>query len=126
MKIAIPLFGSRISPRFDFSPEMWIVEVEKGEVVREEKLFTGNLNIFQRLEQITSNGVDRVICGGIDGFSRNELGCRGIDVVQDITGDAEIVFDHFMRGRLRSGLCCEGRRGKGFCVGKRGSGGRKA
>ena len=126
MKIAIPIFGNRISPRFDFSPEMWIVEVEKDEVVREEKLSTGNLNIPQRLEQITSNGVDRVICGGIDGFSRNELGCRGIDVVQDVIGDAEIVFDLFMKGRLRPGLCCEGRGGKGFCVGKRGSGGRKA
>jgi predicted Fe-Mo cluster-binding NifX family protein len=126
MKIAIPIFGKRISPRFDFSPEMWIIEVEKGEVVREEKLSIGNLNIPQRLEQIASNRVDRVICGGIDGFSRNELGCRGIDVVQDVIGDAEIVFDLFMRGRLRPGLCCEGRRGKGFCVGRRGSGGRRA
>ncbi len=85
-----------------------------------------NLNLSQRLEQITSNGVDRVICGGIDGFSRDELGCRGIDVVQDVIGDAEIVFDLFMKGRLRSGLCCEGRRGKGFCVGRRGSGGRES
>jgi predicted Fe-Mo cluster-binding NifX family protein len=126
MKIAIPIFGNRISPRFDFSPEMWIVEIEKGEVVREEKFTTGNLNIPQRLEQIASNGVDRVICGGIDGFSRNELGCRGIDVVQDVIGDAEIVFDLFMRGRLRPGLSCKGRRGKGFCVGRRGSGGRRA
>jgi predicted Fe-Mo cluster-binding NifX family protein len=125
MKIAIPLFGKRISPRFDFSPEMWIIEVQRGEVVREEKLFTGNLNIPRRLEQITSNGVERVICGGIDGFSRNELGCRGIDVVQDIIGDAEIAFDLFMKGRLRSGLCCEERGGKGFCVGRRGSRGRR-
>ena len=126
MKIAIPIFGNRISPRFDFSPEMWIIEVEGKEVVRQEKLPTANLNLPQRLEQITSNGVNQLICGGIDGFCQTQLGSRGIDVVQDVIGDAEIVFDLFMRGRLRPGLCCEGRRGKGFCVGRRGSGGRKA
>jgi predicted Fe-Mo cluster-binding NifX family protein len=124
MKIAIPIFGNRVSPRFDFSPEMWIIEVERGEVLRQEKLPTVNLNLPQRLEQIASNGVDKVICGGIDGFCQDHLGSKGIDVVQDVIGDAEIVFDLFMRGRLRPGFCCERRSGRGFCVGKKGTGGR--
>ena len=111
MKIAIPIYENRISPRFDFSPEMWVVEVERGEVVGQEKLSTANLNVPQRLEQVTSNGVDKLICGGIDPFSRNQLGSRGIDVVQDVIGDAGIVMDLLMRGRLRPGLCCERRRG---------------
>ena len=125
MKIAIPIFENRISPRFDFSPEMWVIEVERGEVAREEKLSTANLNLPQRLEQITSIGVDKVICGGIDGLSRNQLGSRGIDVVQDVIGDAEIVFDLFMKGRLRPGRCCERRRGRGFCAWKGGPLGRR-
>ncbi len=125
MKIAIPIFGNRISPRFDFSPEMWIIEVERGEVLRQEKLPTANLNLPQRLEQITSNGVDKVICGGIDGFCQNQLGSKGIDIVQDVIGDAEIVFDLFMRGRLRPGLCCEGRGRRRFCAWRKGSGGRR-
>lgn len=125
MKIAIPLFGNRISPRFDFSPEMWIIEVESGEVVRQERLPTVNLNLPQRLEQITSYGVNKVICGGIDGFSRNQLRSRGIDVVQDVIGEAEIVFDLFMRGRLRPSFFCERRRGRGFCSRRRGPRGRR-
>jgi predicted Fe-Mo cluster-binding NifX family protein len=119
MKIAIPIFGNRISPRFDFSPELWIIEVERGKVVGQEKLSTANLNLPQRLEQVTSSGVDKVICGGIDWFSRNQLGSRGIDVVQDVIGDAEIVFNLFMKGRLRPGFCCE-RRGRRFCGWKKG------
>ena len=125
MKIAIPLFGDRISPRFDFSPEVWIIEVEKGEVLRQERLSTANLNLPQRLEQIASNGVDKVICGGIDGLCQNQLGSKGIDVVQDVIGDAEIVFDLFMRGRLRPGLCCEGRGRRRFCAWRKGSIGRR-
>ena len=119
MKIAIPIFGNRVSPRFDFSPEMWIIEFEKRDVLREEKLSTVNLNPLQRLDQITSNGVDKVICGGIDPFSRTQLGSRGIDVVHDVIGDVGIVIDLFMRGKLRPGLCCDrGRRG--FCGWRRG------
>jgi predicted Fe-Mo cluster-binding NifX family protein len=125
MKIAIPIFGNRISPRFDFSPELWIIEVERGEVISKEKLSIANLNLPQRLEQVTSNGVDKVICGGIDGFSRNQLGSRGIDVVQDVIGDAEVVFDLFMRGRLRPGFCCERRGGRGFCPWRRSPRGRR-
>ena len=120
MKIAIPIYGNRISPRFDFSPEMWIVEVQKGEVVGQEKLPTANLNLPQRLEQVTSNGVGKLICGGIDPYSRNQLGSRGIDVVQDIIGDAGIVIDLFVRGKLRPGLCCDRRRGSGYCSWRRG------
>ncbi len=56
MKIAIPIFGNRISPRFDFSPEMWIIEVEKGKVVGQEKLSAANLNLPQRLEHHLQRG----------------------------------------------------------------------
>ena len=125
MKIAIPIFENRISPRFDFSPEMWIITVENGELVNQEKLSTSNLNLPKRLEQITSNGVDKVICGGIDGFSLNQLGNRGIDVVHDVIGEAEVAFHLFMRGRLRPGFCCEKRGGRGFCPWRRGSRGRR-
>jgi predicted Fe-Mo cluster-binding NifX family protein len=125
MKIAIPIFENRISPRFDFSPEMWVIEVEGGKVVGQEKFPTTNLSLPQRLKQITSNGVDKVICGGIDGFSRDQLGSRGIGVVQDVIGDAEIVIDLFMEGRLRPGLCCERRGGRQFCGWGKGSGKRE-
>jgi len=104
---------------------MWIIDVEGKEVVRQEKLPTAHLNLPQRLEQITSNGVDKVICGGIDGFSRDQLGTQGIDVVQDVIGDANIVFGLFMKGRLRSGFCCEKKRRRGFRPWAKGSGGRR-
>jgi predicted Fe-Mo cluster-binding NifX family protein len=107
MKIAIPLFGDRVSPRFDVSPEVWFIEVEGGEILQEERFPTENLTIPQRLERIASSGVHKVICGGIDGFCRDQLGNRGVDVVQDITGDAGVAFDLFMKGTLRPGFCCE-------------------
>jgi len=116
MKIAIPLFGNRISPRFDFSPELWIITVENGEAVNRERIPLTNLNLLRRIDRITSNEVDKVICGGIDGFALSQLGTRGVEVVHDVIGEAEMAFSLFMRGRLRPGLCCEKRGRGGFCV----------
>jgi len=81
MKLAMPIYENRISTRFDFSLEMWIVEVERGKVVGQEKLPTANLNLAQRLEQGTSNGIDKVICSGIDSFCTDHLENNGIDVI---------------------------------------------
>jgi predicted Fe-Mo cluster-binding NifX family protein len=120
MKIAIPLFGNRISPRFDFSPELWIITVENREVIHQDRLPMTNLNLPQRLEQITSHEVDKVICGGIDGFSLNQLGNNGVEIVHDVIGEAEVVFNLFMRGRLRPGLCCERKGGKRSCGWRKG------
>lgn len=120
MKIAIPLFGNRVSPRFDYSPELWIIEVKNGEVVKQEKLPTANLSLTKRLDQIISNEVDKVICGGVDGFSLHQLGNKGVEVVHDVIGEAKVAFDLFMRGRLRSGFCCEKRRVRGPCRWRRG------
>ncbi len=119
MKIAIPLFGNRISPRFDFSPEVWIITVENGEVVNQKKIPMTNLNLPQRLEQLASNEVKHVICGGIDGFCLSQLGTKGITVLHNIAGEAEVIFNLFLKGRLRPGFCCE-RRGRRFYGWKKG------
>ena len=123
MKVAIPLFGNRISPRFDFSPEIWLIELKDGEMVNEEKLIIPNLNLSQRLDQLVSLGVNKMICGGIDSFSIGQLGSRGIDVIHNVAGEAGEALGLFIRGVLRPDFYCNGRGGRGFCPWRRGSGG---
>jgi predicted Fe-Mo cluster-binding NifX family protein len=115
MKVAIPLFKDRISPRFDVCPEIWIIELEDGEVVNQEKWPIETFNPRQRIDQLTSRGVDKVICGGIDSFCINQLGNRGIDVIQNVAGEAGKALNLFIRGVLRPGFYCNGKSGKGFC-----------
>jgi predicted Fe-Mo cluster-binding NifX family protein len=125
MKVAIPLFKDRISPRFDVCPEIWIIELNNGEVINQEKWPMESFNLQQRLDQLISKGVDKIICGGIDSFCIGQLGNRGIDVIHNVAGEAGEVLNLFMRGVLRPGFYCNGKRGRGFCGWKRGSHGRR-
>lgn len=114
MKIAIPVFSNRVSPRFDVCPEIWIIELRNGEIEFEERLSMGSLTLQQRLDHLTSIGVDKLICGGIDNFCIDHLGARGIEVINNVSGEAKEALDLFLRGILRSGFYCEKKRGKGF------------
>jgi predicted Fe-Mo cluster-binding NifX family protein len=109
MKVAIPLFGNRISPRFDFSPEMKIISFEKGEVINQEHLSMGHLSLSQRLDHLISSEVNQVICGGIDIYCLDQLTRSGIQVLPNIVGEAEIALRLFLNGRLRPGRCCDSR-----------------
>jgi len=107
IKIAIPLFGKKISPRFDLSPELWIITVENGEVVHQEKISMTNFNLFQRIRHLNLNGVNKVICGGIHDFGLDQLRNMGIDVFHNTTGEADVALDVFLKGRLEPGSQCE-------------------
>ena len=125
MKVAIPLFKDRVSPRFDVCPEIWVIELRDGEVICQEKWPTASFNLQQRLDQLASKGVHKIICGGIDSFSMDHLGNMGIDVIHNVAGEAWDVLNLFMRGMLRPGFYCNGKRGRGFCGWRKGPRGRR-
>jgi len=110
MKIAIALFGNKVSPRFDFSPELWIVTENKGEVVHQEKISMKGLDIPQRMEQLALSGVKKLICGGIHDFSLEGLRNIGIDVFYNVIGEAGIALTLCLNGELQPGSHCEKRR----------------
>jgi predicted Fe-Mo cluster-binding NifX family protein len=112
MKIAIPLFGNKVSPRFDLSPELWIITENKGELVHQEKISVAGLNIPQRIEKLSLNGITQLICGGIHDFSLDQLKNRGIDVFHNVIGEADIALTYFLKGVLQTGSHCEKRRRK--------------
>lgn len=113
IKVAIPLFNDRISPRFDVCPEIWIIELENGEVINREKWSMASFNLPQRLDQLAAKGVDKIICGGIDSFSIDQLGNKGIEVIHNVAGEAKKALHLFMEGALRPGFYCNGKRVRG-------------
>jgi len=100
MKVAIPLFNNRVSPRFEYAPALLLARVEDNRVVEKKELSLAEHDFFRRCALIKKLGVDTLICGGINGFTIRLLDWRNVQVVSPIAGDVEDVLQRFLQGKL--------------------------
>ena len=107
MRVAIPVFGPRVSPRFDCAPSLLLFSVENGKVVERGEVLLTHLDPGQRLERLRELNVQTLICGGIDGYSAQLLKIHQIQVTAWVAGEAEEAMKFYLRGALKSGsnLC---------------------
>lgn len=91
MKIAVPLFGDRISPHFGASSEILLVEMQGAKVTRKSTINFGTEDPGQMARRLVTAGVDRVVCGGIQRAHKQWLLDNGIQVIDNQKGSAETV-----------------------------------
>lgn len=104
MKIAIPVFDKRISPRFDCAQRFVIAVVENGEVIEREELPAALWTPLERVKKLSDLGVDTLICGGIDEVSARRLIFHRVRIYSWVTGKAEEAIYSLLRGELESGI----------------------
>ena len=119
MKVAIPTFNSRVSPRFDFAAKVLIATIENGKIVDREHFSLTNLNTIRRSSLLREQEVVVVICGGISNFSVRLLSENGIEVIPLISGELEDVLEQFARGHLVASPMSFPQPGKGGRYGSR-------
>ena len=102
MKIAIPVWGNRMSPVVDTSSRLRVVEVagnqERGR--SETELQTQDLS--RRCIRIRNLGVNVLICGAITGHLVRLLRASGVEVIPGISGDPDEVLTAYLDGTLAS------------------------
>lgn len=113
MKIAIPIFGARIAPRFDCAPWLLLITIENGRVVDRAEVSWNDCSTWQRIEQIQGAGAQTLVCGAIDGNSARLLAHQRIRLIPWVAGEVEQVLEAFLKGRLETGMIfpprCRGR-----------------
>jgi predicted Fe-Mo cluster-binding NifX family protein len=127
MKIAIPLFGAYVAPRFDSAERILLITVENMKVMQREEVAVPPGPFFPRFNRILALNPDVLICGNIDGFSGRMIVGRGVRLIPRIIGETEGVIKKFLSGELEAfdadpdGWCRSGmgnrpgRRGRGKC-----------
>ena len=103
MKIAIPVFESRISPRFDCAPGFRLYELEEDRITVIREISCEGWNDMDRVSRVNDLGVDTLICGGIPDYLLGMLTNNGIKVIPWVAGDTNDVLTVFLQGRLDSG-----------------------
>lgn len=89
MKIAVPLFGNRISPHFGASSEILLIETQNGKIIQKTVIDVGANGAGQIARHLTACGVNRIVCGGIQRTQKRWLTDNGIQVVDNQKGPAE-------------------------------------
>jgi predicted Fe-Mo cluster-binding NifX family protein len=97
VKLALPVWNSRVSPVFDVAGKVLLVDVLGGEPAwSEEHTFQG----FDRVTSLVELGADVLICGAISVELEERLLGSGVDVVAEVRGSVEDVIRAYLVDRL--------------------------
>ena len=118
MRVAVPLFGDEVSPRFGYSTELLVATVGEDGIRTEEVRDIAGHAPWQVIEDLSSSGVAKVICGGVQRRLQSEMESRGIEVIWGVIGPAADALVALHNGTLRRDqFVCRGRqrrhRGRG-------------
>lgn len=100
MRVAIPCWQGRVSPVFDSSGALLLVDINNG---RESRRWQGSLirsGPFERAGEFLRYGADTLICGAISEPLESALRHAGVDVIGFVCGPAEEVLSAFLAGDL--------------------------
>ncbi|MBN2293980.1 MAG: NifB/NifX family molybdenum-iron cluster-binding protein [Pirellulales bacterium] len=100
MKLAIPTFNTRVSPRFDCAQSILLVTVDDGKESKRQAITFNNWAPHERINRLLELGVDKVLCGGIDRWSVASLQSAGVTIYGWVTGEVEDAIEDFLQGNL--------------------------
>lgn len=99
-KLAIPVYGGRISNRLDCSENIMLVTVENGIVKERETIRLALTNSLERINTLIELGADVLICNGITKFYSNKLKDSNIRVIPWVCGDVEETLSRYLEDEL--------------------------
>ena len=115
MKIAIPIHGSRVMPRFGCTREIMIVTVEDGRLVSTRQVRLTPEMWLTLPAVLTAEQIAVLICGGIDRRFQQMIQGQQIQLIWGVVGEWQEVVQAYLHGTLQSDptfcLCRGARRG---------------
>jgi len=119
-KVAIPLFGSRISPHFTYAETALMVNIENDDIAQSREIALGTADELERIQYFKSLEIDTLICGGISNIAECMFAEQAVTVISWVTGEAQDALEQFLAKRLVPGAClcpkrtrCRSRKDKG-------------
>ncbi|NIA08947.1 MAG: hypothetical protein GWP10_04075 [Nitrospiraceae bacterium] len=100
MKLALTVWEDRISPLFDSTLMLLIVDIESRRIIgRRLEPFESD-SPFSRAAKLDDLGVKVLICGGISGFFANIIEAHHIQIIPFVAGAVDEVLEAYMMGTL--------------------------
>ncbi len=102
-KVAIPRFGETVAPCFEYSATVAIFTIENDQVIAETDFTLQSQRALDRVRLLRDQGVDTLICGGVQDKIQDLMEAQGIRVISWVKGEVENLIEQFLRDELRPG-----------------------
>jgi predicted Fe-Mo cluster-binding NifX family protein len=102
MKVALAVWNGRISPVFDVSRQLQIMDVQDGRVINRVTVHFANDHPVHKVQRLLDMEVDILLCGAVSRQMAAVLDSYGIRRHDFIAGDIREVVDAYIRGALPS------------------------
>jgi predicted Fe-Mo cluster-binding NifX family protein len=102
MKVALAVWNGRISPVFDVSRQLLIIEVKGGRAVDRIFVHFSSDHPLHKVRRLLDMEVDTLLCGAVSRQMAAALEANGIQRFVFIAGDVEQVIAAYLKGALPS------------------------
>lgn len=103
-KILIPLHENEVAPRFDLATEVLIVSGTGKTASKNRRIVVlPQASAEQVCQLATTEGVDLVICGGIEDTYYQYLVWKRIEVIDSVIGSSQSALEYLAEGKLENG-----------------------
>ena len=96
MKVAIPVWQSRVSPVFDVARRLLVLDVDNGREVSRSECLIDTPSSEAHIRILIELDVDALLCGAISRQLADEIITCGIEVVSLLTGPVEELLDYYI------------------------------
>jgi predicted Fe-Mo cluster-binding NifX family protein len=103
MRVAIPRFGEEVAPCFEYSATIAIFIVSRGKVLEQRDYALQSQEALDRVRLLRDQGVDTLICGGVQELFEDLVRAHGIRVISWVSGNVDDLLEQFLAGRLVPG-----------------------
>lgn len=104
MKIAIPYWQGRVSPVFDESREILLIDIENDREVGRIEMKLKHKEHSLRAAYVAGLGAEWLICGAISHSLTNALISKKVKVFPYTRGSITEIIEAFLKGNLDSPL----------------------
>jgi len=101
VRVAIPIFRSRVSPVFDSCTRVLLVDIEDNQEIDRREIYLDELSLTERVTILQKSRVKTIICSGISDILQNMLQGVKIYLITGVAGDVEQVVAAYLSERLK-------------------------
>jgi predicted Fe-Mo cluster-binding NifX family protein len=103
MRAGFALWNERVSPVFDVSCNIVLVDIEEGKIVNQRRAALPD-DYVRKIKMLQKLGIETLVCGAISQDLSTMISNCGIKIIAFVAGDMEAIIHAFLKNDLPNPL----------------------